>query len=131
MVETSYTPKPASRNGPIYGYMHTASNEGPVIAYYNHVSVESNVRRSGQRSPSPWAAFSVISTGVLNRAGYSRRFPENQSKSRHIPTSFPTEKLWIDVQSCAGKAIHKLVTSLPPEDFRPSQTSEPRELGEF
>ena len=62
-----------------------------------------------------------------------------KSKSRHIPTSSPTDKLWIDVQSCAGKAIHKLVTSNPPasttrpeppEDLRPTPTSEPREWGD-
>ena len=36
-----------SFHAPIYGYMHV---DGPVI---NHISVESNVGRSGQRSPSP------------------------------------------------------------------------------
>jgi len=36
-------------HGPIYGYMHTATNDGPVIGYYNRVSIESDV---SQRSPS-------------------------------------------------------------------------------
>jgi len=41
-------------HGPIYGYTHM---ERPVI---NHVSVESNVGRSGQRSPSPGKSSLLI-----------------------------------------------------------------------
>jgi hypothetical protein len=41
-------------HAPIYGYTHVAANDGPVIGYYNQVTIgESGHGRHDQPSPSP------------------------------------------------------------------------------